>query len=91
MKVQLVWTMDIVLDSVRVVLRCVQVCTPDEAGKTILVVHHDLSTVEDYFDKVILLNQRLIAFGDTETTFTQSNISKAYGPQLTILHKTGLV
>ena len=61
------------------------------AGKTILVVHHDLSTVEEYFDKVILLNQRLIAFGDTETTFTQSNISKAYGPQLTILHKTGLV
>lgn len=60
-------------------------------GKTILVVHHDLSTVEHYFDKVILLNQRLIAFGDTETTFTQDNIAKAYGPQLTILHKTGLV
>jgi len=60
-------------------------------GKTILVVHHDLSTVEHYFDKVILLNQRLIAYGDTETTFNQENISKAYGPQLTILHKTGLV
>jgi len=60
-------------------------------GKTILVVHHDLSTVEQYFDKVILLNQRLIAFGDTVTTFTQENIAKAYGPQLTILHKTGLV
>jgi len=59
-------------------------------GKTILVVHHDLSTVQDYFDKVILLNQRLIAFGDTETTFTNENISKAYGPQLTILHKTGI-
>lgn len=60
-------------------------------GKTILVVHHDLSTVEQYFDKVILLNQRLIAFGDTTSTFTQANIAKAYGPQLTILHKTGLV
>lgn len=60
-------------------------------GKTILVVHHDLSTVNQYFDKIILLNQRLIAFGDTETTFNQDNIAKAYGPQLTILHKTGLV
>jgi len=59
-------------------------------GKTILVVHHDLSTVREYFDKVILLNQRLIAFGDTEEIFTEENISKAYGAQLTILHKTGL-
>lgn len=57
-------------------------------GKTLLVVHHDLSTVEEYFDKVILLNQRLVACGDTKTTFTDENISKAYGGQLTILHKT---
>lgn len=60
-------------------------------GKTLLVVHHDLSSVAEYFDKVILLNQRLIAFGDTETTFTQENIAKAYRGQLTILHKTGMV
>ena len=61
------------------------------AGKTLLVVHHDLSTVPHYFDKVILLNQRLIAAGDTETTFTQSNIDKAYSSQLPILHKTGTI
>jgi len=60
-------------------------------GKTLLVVHHDLSTVEQYFDKVILLNQRLIAYGDTGTTFTKENMSKCYGPQLAILHKTGLI
>lgn len=60
-------------------------------GKSILVVHHDLSTVEKYFNKVILLNQRLIAFGDTQEEFTQENISNAYGSQLTILHKTGLI
>lgn len=59
-------------------------------GKTLLVVHHDLSTVDDYFDKVILLNQRLIACGDTETTFTEENVKKAYGGQLTILHKIGI-
>ena len=60
-------------------------------GKTLLVVHHDLSTVEQYFDKVILLNQRLIAYGDTKTTFTKENMSKCYGPQLAILHKSGMI
>ena len=58
-------------------------------GKTLLVVHHDLSTVPEYFDQVILLNQRLIAYGKTVETFTEKNISKAYGGQLPILHKTG--
>jgi len=60
-------------------------------GKTLLVVHHDLATVHKYFNKVILLNQRLIAYGDTVTTFTEENIAACYGPQLTILHKTGLI
>lgn len=60
-------------------------------GKTLLVVHHDLATVTEYFDKVILLNQRLIAYGDTQTTFTDENIGKAYRSQLPILHKTGLI
>lgn len=60
-----------------------------DQGKTLMVVHHDLSTVSAYFDKVVLLNQRLIAAGDTETTFVEENIAKAYGGQSTILHKTG--
>ena len=59
--------------------------------KTLLVVHHDLASADEYFDKVILLNQRLIAYGDTETTFTRELISITYGPQLTILHKSGLI
>lgn len=60
-------------------------------GKTLLVVHHDLSNVEEYFDEVILLNQRLIAYGDTDKTFIKENISKTYGGQLPILQKTGLI
>ncbi|MCL4107223.1 UNVERIFIED_CONTAM: hypothetical protein GTU68_033038 [Idotea baltica] len=56
-------------------------------NKTMLVVHHDLSTVEDYFDHVILLNQRLIAVGPTASTFTQENISKAYGAKLNLLNQ----
>ncbi len=58
-------------------------------GKTLMVVHHDLSTVPTYFDQVILLNQRLIAYGDTEETFTKENIAKAYGAQHTFFFETG--
>ena len=60
-------------------------------NKTLLVVHHDLSTVDGYFDHCILLNQRLIAYGPTSETFTKENIAKAYGAQLPILHKTGMI
>lgn len=56
-------------------------------GKTIMVVHHDLTTVDEYFSKVVLINQRLIAYGDTKDVFTQEHISKAYGAQLTMLQK----
>ena len=55
------------------------------AGKTVFVVHHDLSTVREYFDWVILLNMRLIAAGPTETTFTVENLQKTYGGRLTAL------
>ncbi|QDS99390.1 metal ABC transporter ATP-binding protein [Adhaeretor mobilis] len=54
-------------------------------GKTVFVVHHDLQTVRDYFDHVILLNMRLIACGPVETTFTNDNLQKTYGGRLTIL------
>ncbi len=60
-------------------------------GKTLLVVHHDLSKVVEYFDHVILLNQRLIAAGETIATFNEENIAKAYGGQLTILNKPALL
>ena len=59
-----------------------------DQGKTAVVVHHDLNTLEDYFDHTILLNQRMIANGPTREVFTQENLSKAYGPQLNILNKT---
>lgn len=62
-----------------------------DQGKTLLVVHHDLSTVQKYFEQVLLLNQRLVAYGDVETTFVEDKIAMAYGAQLTILHKTGMV
>lgn len=54
-------------------------------GKTALVVHHDLQTVVDYFDRVILINQRIVAHGPTESTFTPDNLHKTYGGRLTLL------
>jgi manganese/zinc/iron transport system ATP- binding protein len=48
-------------------------------NKTVLVVHHDLSTVKDYFDQVIMLNKKVIAQGDVEVVFNNENISTTYG------------
>ena len=59
-------------------------------SKTVMIVHHDLATADDYFDKVILLNQRLITYGDTNEVFTQENIAKTYASQLNILHQVGM-
>ena len=53
-----------------------------KAGKTILIVHHDLGKVAHYFDQVLLLNKELIAFGPTKETFTQANLKQAYGDRL---------
>lgn len=50
-----------------------------DAGKTIVIVHHDLSIVAQYFDDVILLNKKLIASGSKEDVLTPENIEQAYG------------
>ncbi len=55
------------------------------AGKTVLVVHHDLQTVRQYFDDTILLNMRVVAYGPTEEVFTPDNLHKTYGGRLTLL------
>ncbi|MEM7167750.1 MAG: metal ABC transporter ATP-binding protein [Planctomycetota bacterium] len=53
--------------------------------KTVMVVHHDLQTVEEYFDHLILLNMRLVAAGPTEDVFTRENLLATYGGRLTVL------
>jgi manganese/zinc/iron transport system ATP- binding protein len=50
-----------------------------QKGKTVFVVHHDLSTVERYFDWTILLNMRLIAYGPTQEILIPENLNLAYG------------
>lgn len=56
-----------------------------ESGKTVFVVHHDLRTVRDYFDYVVLLNLRLVASGPTDQVFTPEKLQAAYGGRLPIL------
>ena len=56
-----------------------------KAGKTAVVIHHDLPTVPEYFDSVVLLNMRVVASGPTETVFTRENLERTYGGRLTLL------
>ncbi len=56
-------------------------------GKTVLIIHHDLQTVSDYFDYLVLLNTRLIAKGTPQEVLTKENLGNAYGGQLTLLAK----
>lgn len=56
-----------------------------EQGKTVLVVHHDLQTVPEYFDWVVLLNRRVIAAGPTDEVFTPELLQKTYGGRLFLL------
>lgn len=54
-------------------------------GRTVIAVHHDLQTVAEYFDHVVLLNMRLVASGPVATTFTDENLQRTYGGKLTVL------
>jgi manganese/zinc/iron transport system ATP- binding protein len=60
-----------------------------QQGKTVLVVHHDLRTVPEYFEQVVLLNMRLVASGPTDATFNPDNLRKTYGGRLSLLDAAG--
>jgi manganese/zinc/iron transport system ATP- binding protein len=54
-------------------------------GKTVIVVHHDLQTVSDYFDWVTLLNVTVVAAGPVDSTFTTDLIERTYGGRVAAL------
>jgi manganese/zinc/iron transport system ATP- binding protein len=56
-----------------------------DKGKTLLVVHHDLPTAREYFDMLLLLNMRVVAFGPTADVFKNELLQTTYGGRLTIL------
>lgn len=56
-------------------------------GKTVFVVHHDLNTVESYFDWVIMLNMRLVSYGDVSKVFTAETLNTTYGKSYALLEE----
>jgi manganese/zinc/iron transport system ATP- binding protein len=56
-----------------------------DQGKTVLVVDHDLESAQTYFDSLLFLNMRVVAFGPTKEVFTPENLQKTYGGRLTIM------
>ena len=58
-------------------------------GKTVVVVHHDLQTVPEYFDWVTLLNVRRIASGPVDEAFSEQNLRLAYGGRVAFLSREG--
>ncbi|HUE98724.1 MAG TPA: metal ABC transporter ATP-binding protein [Anaerolineales bacterium] len=59
------------------------------AGKTVVVVHHDLQTVPEYFDWVTMLNVRRIASGPVNEVFTEENLRHTYGGKVAFLSAAG--
>lgn len=57
------------------------------AGKTVIVVHHDLQTVPEYFDWVTLLNVRRVASGPVAEVFTEENLRQTYGGRVAFLSR----
>jgi manganese/zinc/iron transport system ATP- binding protein len=56
-----------------------------DQGRTVVAVHHDLQTVPEYFDHVVMLNMHLVATGPVATAFTPENLQRTYGGRLTLL------
>ena len=55
------------------------------SGQTVIVVHHDLQTVSEYFDDVLMMNMRLIASGPVGTVLTAENLRRTYGGKLSLI------
>lgn len=54
-------------------------------GKTVFVVHHDLNTVDTYFDWLIMLNMRLVACGPVESVFNPDLLNLTFGKSFALL------
>ncbi|WP_339699094.1 metal ABC transporter ATP-binding protein [Algoriphagus aquimarinus] len=57
------------------------------AGKTVIVVHHDIHSAMNYFDWIIMLNLHLVASGPKAQVVTEELLSKTYGGKLNLLTK----
>ena len=60
-----------------------------ERGRTVVVVHHDLQTIPEYFDHVLLLNVRAIVSGPVSEVFTDENLRLTFGGRVGVLAAAG--
>ena len=60
-----------------------------DAGRLVLVVHHDLRTAAEWFDRVALIDRRLVAAGPTATVLTAENLERTYVGRLDLLDELG--
>jgi manganese/zinc/iron transport system ATP- binding protein len=58
-------------------------------GKTVVLVHHDLQSVTEYFDWTVLVNMHLVASGPTKEVFNSELLQKTYGGKLSLLSHLG--
>ena len=56
-----------------------------DEGRTVIVVHHDLTTVQSYFDWLVMMNVRVIAQGPVQAVYTPENLRATYGRQLAMI------
>jgi manganese/zinc/iron transport system ATP- binding protein len=60
-----------------------------DEGRTVIVVHHDLTTVQSHFDWMVMLNVRIVAQGPVREVYTPANLRAAYGRQLAMIAGEG--
>lgn len=61
-----------------------------DEGKTVFVVHHDLSKVESYFDELIIINKQLIGSGPVDHVFTPEMMKQAYPMPFGMMKNVGV-
>ena len=60
-----------------------------DEGKTVFVVHHDLTKVEQYFDQLLLINKKLMKYGDVKEVMQKELMSSAYNIDFNIIQSMG--
>jgi len=60
-----------------------------DEGKTVFVVHHDLTKVEQYFDQLLLINKKLMKYGDVKEVMQKELMSSAYNIDFNIIQSVG--
>lgn len=61
-----------------------------DQGKTVVVVHHDLSKANEYFDELLLLNKQVIEFGSPQHVLRPEIMRQAYESELSFLYEVGV-